>query len=171
MWKPLMPATPIRDEKRAAAILRDWKRREGDAYDEARARAVMEEELAKPVWKNLAYQVAVGTQPHGNAPDGRPLNLVHLSIRRLDRKPVRDWRDLQRIKNQLLGAECEAIEIFPAESRLIDTANQYHLWGFDHPGVRIRAGWFGRREVEDEPSPDTGVVQRRLQPEAEGASC
>jgi hypothetical protein len=37
---------------------------------------------------------------------------------------VHDWRDLQRIKNQLVGPECEAVELYPAESRKVDTANQ-----------------------------------------------
>lgn len=34
----------------------------------------------------------------------------------------------RRIKNELLGPEYEAIELFPAESRLLDSANQYHLF-------------------------------------------
>ena len=55
----------------------------------------------------------------------------HLSIRRQDREPVRDWRDFQRIKNQLAGPEWTAVEIYPAESKKVDGANQYHLWAFD----------------------------------------
>ncbi len=53
----------------------------------------------------------------------------HLSIKRIDREPCRDWRDFQTIKNELIGPECEAVELYPAESRLVDSANQYHLWG------------------------------------------
>lgn len=53
---------------------------------------------------------------------------VHLSIKRNDRDPIHDWRELQRIKNELCGPEAEAIELYPAESRLVDIANQYHLW-------------------------------------------
>jgi hypothetical protein len=56
------------------------------------------------------------------------MKTVHLSIKRFDRGPVRDWRHLQQIKNEVVGPEAEAFEIFPAESRLVDTANQYHLW-------------------------------------------
>lgn len=58
----------------------------------------------------------------------------HLSIRRNDRKPVHDWNDLQWIKNQLVGPEFEAVELYPAESRLMDDANQYHLWVFMQEG-------------------------------------
>ena len=53
---------------------------------------------------------------------------LHLSIRHNERKAVRDWRHFQRIKNELAGAEREAVEIFPPESQLVDTSNQYHLW-------------------------------------------
>lgn len=52
----------------------------------------------------------------------------YLSIKRRDKKPIHDWRALQRIKNELVGEEYEAIEIYPRESELIDEANQYHLW-------------------------------------------
>ena len=56
--------------------------------------------------------------------------MYHLSIKRRDRAPVHDWRHFQRIKNELAGPEWEAVEIYPAESRLVDAANQYHLWCF-----------------------------------------
>src|SRR5690348_14199677 len=50
---------------------------------------------------------------------------IRLSIRRHDGEPCNNWRDLQQIKNELVGPEFEAVELFPAESRLIDTCNQY----------------------------------------------
>ena len=56
---------------------------------------------------------------------------MHLSIRRQDRQPCRDWRDFQRIKNQLAGPEWEGVELYPAESRKVDGANHYHLFVFD----------------------------------------
>jgi hypothetical protein len=46
-----------------------------------------------------------------------------ISIRRHDWKPCSDWRDKQAIKNQLVGAEWEAAELYPAESRVQDQAN------------------------------------------------
>lgn len=55
--------------------------------------------------------------------------LMWLSIRRRDGKPIRNWPDLQEIKNAFLGEQGEAIEVFPAESRRVDSANQYHLFG------------------------------------------
>jgi hypothetical protein len=53
---------------------------------------------------------------------------VHLDIKRHDGGDCKNWRELQQIKNELVGPEHEAVELFPAESRLVDTANQYHLW-------------------------------------------
>jgi len=58
-----------------------------------------------------------------------------ISIMRRDRKAVQDWRDLQAIKNQLFSPEHEAIELYPAESRVWDTQNQIHLYVLlDHEG-------------------------------------
>lgn len=84
------------------------------------------------VWANDIYCVHVRDQ--GKGPLG---TLVHLSIKRHDRAPITDWRDKQAIKNQLCGHEAEGMELYPAESRVVDTANQYHLWVFkDGPGLR-----------------------------------
>lgn len=52
----------------------------------------------------------------------------HLMIRRHDEQPVRSWADVYRIKNELVGLERVGIEIYPADSTLIDDANIYHLW-------------------------------------------
>jgi hypothetical protein len=90
------------------------------------------------IWGNDRY-TAIAAPYSSEQPEG--LNgLVWLSIRRNDRKAIRDWRHLQWIKNEVAGPEREAMEIFPRESRLVDTANQYHLFvlpvGFD-----IGLGW------------------------------
>jgi hypothetical protein len=88
------------------------------------------------------YQVAIDKEPeHGFA----GMVLWHLSIKRIDKAPIMDWRDLQAIKTQLCGAEAEAIQLFPAESRIVDTANQYHLFVFmkygSHHLPRLPVGW------------------------------
>jgi hypothetical protein len=72
---------------------------------------------------------------------------IHLSIRDNKRRAVRDWRHFQRIKNELAGREREAIEIFPPESRLIDTANQYHLFVLPM-GVSTPFTWNEGRHVD-----------------------
>jgi hypothetical protein len=67
--------------------------------------------------------------------------MYHLSIKRLDQDPIHDWRDLQAIKNELVGSENEAVELYPAESRIVDAANQYHLWVAKDPAYRFPFGF------------------------------
>ena len=105
---------------------------------------------ANEIWANDAYTVIVERRGDGSA--------EHLSIRRNDRGPVSDWRDKQQIKNELAGPETEAIELYPAESRVVDTANQFHLWCMP-PGVTIPAGWTNRM-VSDDAASVPGAVQR-----------
>lgn len=72
-----------------------------------------------------------------------------LCIRRIDSAPGHDWRHFQNIKNDLCGPETEAMEIYPAESRLVDTSNQYHLYVMPS-GVQIPFG-YAERDVSDVP--------------------
>lgn len=105
------------------------------------------------VWVNDLYQVNIDYNEDGALGE----NLIHLSIKRLDKEPIHDWRHLQEIKNMLTHPEREALELYPAESRVVDGANQFHLWVLD-PGGRIPAGWThntGRSE-----NPGRGGKQR-----------
>lgn len=73
---------------------------------------------------------------------------VHLSIHDRGRTTKHDWRDFQRIKNELCGEDREAIEIYPAERRLVDESNEYHLWVMPE-GIDV--GWgFEQRSVADD---------------------
>jgi hypothetical protein len=92
------------------------------------------------VFKNDEYQVAIDPVA---APEGWPA-LMHLSIKRIDRDTIHDWRILQEIKNAIMGPECEAVELYPAESRVTDSANQYHLWCFLDPKARWPFGYKDR---------------------------
>ena len=86
--------------------------------------------------ENSHYQVIVREVPQ------TPLGpMMHLTIRNLDGSTRRDWREFQRIKNELVGPEAEAVELYPAESRLVDTVNHYHLWVF--PEYRFPFGMAG----------------------------
>jgi hypothetical protein len=112
------------------------------------------EEERTTYWVNDLYQVARVERNAG---------WVQLNIRRRDGRPIfRDWRHFQRIKNELLGDECEAIELYPAESRLVDTTNKYHLWGTTDPNFRFPVGWT-EREVSDRIKTDSaGLKQRKI---------
>lgn len=53
----------------------------------------------------------------------------HLTIERTDGKPIRcGWDRLQAIKNQVLGVDVYAIEIFPAEHAVVNEINRRHFW-------------------------------------------
>ena len=89
------------------------------------------EDLETTCWVSPMFQVlkrVLFDEEHGfgeTAP-------TYLSIRRQDREPIGDWRTKHLIKNALLGEEWEAVEIYPRESRLVDSSNQYHLFGWQH---------------------------------------
>ena len=96
------------------------------------------------VYMNDRYQVNVLRVPMPFGPACG--DVAWLSIKHRDKSPVHDWRALQEIKNRIVGPEHEGFEVYPAESRLVDTANQFHLWVFLDPKVRLPVG-FREREV------------------------
>ena len=69
----------------------------------------------------------------------------HLLLRRHDGGLIFPWSDLQRIKDELCGAERVAVEVFPLRSQLVDDANCRHLWvlpeGFHLPFGLHLEGW------------------------------
>lgn len=87
---------------------------------------------------------------------------IHLSIKRHDKNTIHDWRDFQRIKNEILGPEMEAIELYPANSRLVDAANQYHLWCF--PELPMNFG-FDIRDVTGDKDTQYTAKQRPFEPD------
>jgi hypothetical protein len=94
------------------------------------------------IWANSRYIVVM--RECGESPGTGPL--IWLSIKGVANDVSHDWRDFQRIKNELVGPEAEAVELYPAESRLVDNANQFHLWAF--PNFRFPFG-FSERLVSE----------------------
>lgn len=109
------------------------------------AKRIVAEMKAARVYLSDTYQVDL--REHYS--QGFEMTITWLSIKRRDREPVHDWRELQSIKNAVCGPEREAVELYPAESRLVDTANQFHLFVFPK-GVSIPLGWTSRTVSEDE---------------------
>ncbi len=101
----------------------------------------------KEIWINDQYQVVIRKQSSNNNLD--QFNIIHLSIKRIDKKPIHSWRDLQKIKNLLVGEENYGVEVYPNESELVDTSNQYHLWVFEDPSIRLPFGFKNGRCVSD----------------------
>jgi hypothetical protein len=92
------------------------------------------------MWQNGHYNAIVTPVDI----DGVPMLI--LSFRRLDRRAVHDWRMVQRLKSELLGSDVEAAELYPHEERLLDGANQYHLWALP-PGMLFAFGYEQSRSV------------------------
>lgn len=127
--------------------------------------ALYQRALKDEIWLNNEYQVNINKRPE----HGLPLAVVwHLSIKRLDKRAIHDWRDLQAIKNMLVGPEYEAIELYPASSRTIDSVNQMHLWVLvswgQHQSPMIPVGWNAGRLVIDQ-TEDKSTGQRGLHQE------
>jgi len=111
------------------------------------------------VFRNSTYQVV--KRIYVSANDAVP-GLVWLSIKRIDKESIHDWREFQEIKNELVGKECEGVELYPAESRCVDMANQYHLWVFDKAGYRLPFGFDERAIGTPEEAEEIGAKQRPI---------
>jgi hypothetical protein len=153
-WIPLQRAHPLPPNEELIQVqMHELK------IDRAAALARLDEE-ARTVefWINDLYQVQVRRYPSKVTPG---TNLIHLNIRRRDGEAcIRDWRHFQQIKNELIGPECEAIELYPAESRHVDTSNKYHLWGTDDPTFRYPVGFEYRDVRYEDDSENPGLKQR-----------
>jgi hypothetical protein len=79
---------------------------------------------------------------------------VEIGIYCPDGEARHDFRDMQCIKNDIAGPEWEAIELFPAESRLLDPSNYYTLWC----APKITIGRFVPRTVL---TPETCIAPQR----------
>lgn len=122
-WTPMEEASPVPFSKEQEAGHLAELRKEDPTMTVERMRAALAE---GKLWKNNLYTVAV----YDNGEDGKGGRFLHLSIKRNDREVIHDWRHLQRIKTEICGPEAEGMELYPAESRVVDMANQYHLWVF-----------------------------------------
>ncbi|PND30185.1 hypothetical protein C1I89_29910 [Achromobacter pulmonis] len=122
------------------------------------AQEQVEQLRSQTVYMNERYQVNVQVIPAPFGPDAG--DMVWLSIKRSDREAIHDWRELQAIKNQIVGDEHEGFEVYPAESRLVDSANQFHLWVFADPKVRLPVGFRAREVMGARAAASVGARQR-----------
>lgn len=83
-----------------------------------------------------------------------------LSIRNIQNDARHDWREFQRIKNELCGPEREAIELYPAEHRLVDTSNQFYVYVLPE-GMRVPVGFGDRLVLKPRPANDTSGTNQR----------
>lgn len=52
----------------------------------------------------------------------------HIAIRRHDKSAHIPFGHKQRIKNEFAGPGRVAVEVYPPEAELVDSANMFHLW-------------------------------------------
>ena len=135
--------------KRIGASLPEWTPFEEvtDAMDHPEFTDMHEE-----VYLNSRLQVHV--VPHESEEMGE---FFHVSFKNVDKTAHRDWRDTQRMKNELFGEDAEAIELYPKEERLHDTCNQFHLWVIKDG---IFPFGFGDRMVGETPFGDNGSQRK-----------
>ena len=68
-------------------------------------------------------------------------DIIQIVVKRVDGKPEPyHWRDMQDIKDVVLGLEGEALELFPAASRRRRAMNFRVLWGMQSDDC-IPLGW------------------------------
>ena len=120
----------------------------GYSMTRKQAKAVIKDTTPDILFINELYVVSVfKNESHGLGPDAE---VWHLSIRRQDREAIHDWRHFQQIKNEICGTEREGLELYPAESRVLDAANQYHLYVIMNDGVQVPVGYgSGGRDERD----------------------
>lgn len=84
--------------------------------------------LGRAIFINSRYQVHISSLY--DPPCNQFGRFAELSIKRRDKEPILDWRDMQKIKNDFFGPNSTMIQLFPPERHLVDTANQYYFYVF-----------------------------------------
>lgn len=134
-FAPAVPVPLSRSDRRARermfakAMIKEAGVSRREAVEQVRATVRDLEQDA--LFKSSLYQVMVRER------DG-----LHVTVKRLDREPIFERDDLIEIGRQFMPTDAIAVELYPAESRIVDTANQYHL--FCVPSV-IRSEQGGHR--------------------------
>lgn len=114
-------------------------------------------------FSNNIYQVQMRwTRAPEYVPFFGERTVVHLNIRRRDGAvDMRDWRHFQQIKNELVGPECEGVELYPADSRLVDTSNKFHIWVVMDAEFRFPFGFENRDVLGPQPDDNVPGVRQR----------
>lgn len=84
---------------------------------------------------NNRYAVILVEMPMPAGPDA-----IHLLMMPRDNQPGGSWADLQRIKDEIVGADIEMYQVYPAASEMVDKEHTYHLWGYRDASWRLPLG-------------------------------
>ena len=151
-WQPLVEIDP--DQTRVppelvAVVMQRYAKTEAEAREFLKVG-----EANYRFFVNNLYQVQVGLADDGG-------HCLHINIRRKDGGMFKDWLHFQQIKNEVAGPEREAVEIYPAESRKVDTSNKWHLWVLPE-NMQFKFGWSERDVDYNDISNVPGLRQRPL---------
>lgn len=105
----------------------DW-----DPYDEWRMQSKRPKDPSFRYW-NSRYRVTV-TEAKQSLLKCKCWKML---IIRADQSAHHDYRDYQRIKDDIFGPEAEALELYPARSREVDPSNAFILYVFDKRRIPI----------------------------------
>jgi hypothetical protein len=106
----------------------DWavKAKHEQVLEQARVTfpGVAVDQLRTPaeVWGSSQYTVTV------HYLDDNRDGFVEVGIHNYHRTTHVPWRHIQQIKNEVFGPDREAVQLFPAEDRLLDSANEYWIY-------------------------------------------
>jgi len=116
VWQPLLRDAEWYREQKRVEVAEMVRAKFPDISDDA-IDALMPDET----WGNDRYTVNV------HLLDADRDGFVELAVHNHRRTPHVPWRHLQQIKDEVMGADREAVQLFPAQGRLVDTANEYWL--------------------------------------------
>jgi hypothetical protein len=115
------------------------------------------------VYQNSRYWVNVRFL---HAKDSSIPAIMHITVCRRDRCQLVPFRDVMRMKRELFHPEIELVELFPAESRLADAANDYHYWGVWSTDYKFTIGYQNRIVSEN-----NATLQTPFTPDDKPADC
>lgn len=117
VWQPLLKDAEWYREQKRVEVAKTVRAKFPDISDEA-----LDDLISDETWGNDRYTVNL------HFLDGDRDGFVEVGVHNHNRTPHVSWRHLQQIKNEVLGPDREAVQLFPAEDRLVDTANEYWLY-------------------------------------------
>ena len=119
VWQPLLKDPEWFREQQRVQVATMIKAQYPDITD-----GQIDDLMNDETWGNDRYTVTV------HFLDGDRDGFVEITIHNHRRTTHIPWRHLQQIKNEVLGPDREAVQLFPAEDRLVDTANEYWLYAY-----------------------------------------
>ena len=121
-------SSPAKREWQPLTQTPDWavKAKHEQVMEQARVTfpelAVEEFRAPDEVWGSSQYTVTV------HYLDDNRDGFVEVGIHNYHRTTHVPWRHIQQIKNEVFGPDREAVQLFPAEDRLLDSANEYWIY-------------------------------------------